>query len=117
MRYPISPDTPSYTVTYDSVVPTGLSLSTPTPTASTVSRTADISTPEIGHNWRPMVENVWISSVQNFPVLVMSVGKGPKVREYAIIAVEDMTPVHTPNYRSALGERDFLTKKVKELLD
>ena len=39
------------------------------------------------------------------------------VREKARIPIDFSVPVHVPNYRSALSENDFLTKKIKDLLD
>lgn len=46
----------------------------------------------------------------------MAEGEGPKVREEVRIPVSPGPPIHVPNYRAALVERDFIKTKIAELL-
>ena len=76
-----------------------------------------INSPYFGKEWVDHFKPVWEAALKAYPVLAMTEGVGPRVREEVHIPVTDSEhPVFTPSYRSALAETDFIRKKVSELL-
>ncbi len=76
----------------------------------------DSPTPNIGPIWIRDMTRVWHEALSKFPVLITPEGKGPIVQHEARIPVTPGPPVMVAPYRSALKEREFVQKKMKELL-